>query len=318
MVIITHKALFVNSKKFKNWTMKKELNNQMADKMIKVGLTSRGTRMAECSDTLNISFCPDCGKYEITKAHLCRDRLCPICSWRLSLKRYAEMNEICTHLLKIYPNNKWAFMTLTVQNCDASLLDVTLKKMADSFNRMRQRKVFKDEVIGWARTVEVTFNKKTNEVHPHYHILLLWKEDTDTLHNGAILLNYWLSAARELMVSYKAQNIEDIKASVKDEEAADITGAVLETFKYTQKSTDLLNMPTKIFREFAVNMAGKRCISFGGVIKKALAELHITADDEIEELKEFTVCTNCGSAALSNALYKWSFAERSYLLNPEH
>ena len=320
-MIITQKAIFVNPKKYNNWSMKKELNAEMAEKMVKIGLSSRGQRMSECSTRIEINYCPQCGKYEITKAKLCRDRLCPICSWRLSLKRYADMSIVCNELLSLYPQNKWSFMTLTVKNCASAELGEVLKAMSEAFNRMRQRKIFKEEIIGWARTIEVTFNKETKELHPHFHILLLWDNiESEKQHerNKIELLNYWQYSARNLITSNKGQNIEDIKTKDNDIEQADITGAVLETFKYTQKSSDLLSMPTKIFYDFAQNMANKKAVTFGGVIKEMLKKLKINPDfDTVPEVEAYTICKNCGSADLSNYLYKWSYAERSYLLDTE-
>lgn len=320
-MIITQKAILVNSKKFDNWNMKKELNIQMADKLNNAGLTKRAERMSECSNTISIKLCPDCGRYEITKAMLCRDRLCPVCSWRLSLKRYSEMTNVCKEIITKYPDNQWSFMTLTVQNCEPGKLDEVLNKMAEAFNRMRQRKIYKEDILGWARTVEVTFNKEDNTLHPHYHVLIIWNKNVDVLHQGARLLNHWIASVRDLIVSIKAQHIEDIYGgnNVVDLADLDVTKAVLETFKYTQKTSQVLNMPTSIFYQFAQNIARKRTVSYGGLIKKQMQLLHYDINDEVpEKMEDLFICKNCGSASLSEALYKWSFAERSYLLAPQN
>lgn len=316
-MIISHSHIIVNPKKYEKWTMKKELNTRMAVKMLQAGFDDRARRMRECSDKVEISFCPDCGAYEITRAKLCRDRLCPVCSWRLSIKRYAEMSAVCAALIKDYPVNKWSLMTLTVQNCAPALLDQTLTNMAAAFNRMRQRKVFKQQILGWARTVEVTFNSKENTVHPHYHVLVMWAENSDIIQEGARLINHWIASCRDLMVSYKGQNIKEIDGSVKEAECQDITGAVLETFKYTQKASDLLSMPIGVFREYTKNMARKRAVAFGGLIKEYMQKLHFKMDDEADEIEPIKLCKNCGNAALSKAIYQWSFAERSYLLSTD-
>lgn len=307
--------------------MKKELNIQMADKLNNVGLTKRAERMSECSKEITIKLCPECGRYEITKAKLCRDRLCPVCSWRLSLKRYSEMMNVSKDIITEYPNNQWSFMSLTVQNCAPDKLDYVLNKMSEAFNRMRQRKIYKEDILGWARTVEVTFNKEDNTLHPHYHVLLIWNKNVNVLHQGARLLNHWVASVKDLIVSIKAQNIEDIynkdKADydVKGEEKADIdvTKAVLESFKYTQKASQALYMPTSIFYQYAQNIARKRTVSYGGLIKKQMKKLHYNINDDMPEtVEDMFICKNCGSTSLSEALYKWSFAERSYLLSPQN
>lgn len=319
MSIVSQRPKFDNPKKFMKWDDKKELNQKMAKQLLRAGFLKRSFRMKECSQNIHITTCKECGNYEITNAKLCRDRLCPICSWRLSVKRYAEMSKVCEELLKDYPDNEWSFLTLTVKNCEPSLLGATLGKMAESFNRMRQRKVFKDNIVGWARTVETTFNLSDNPVtvHPHFHVLIVWKLGVDRQTEGARLKNAWEYACKDLVVSYKGQHIEDIEANLAEEDGKDITGAVLETFKYTQKSSDLLSLPVGVFRDYAVSVEHKRMIAFGGIIKQYMKKLHFSMNDEAEEPQSITICKNCGNKNLSEAVYKWSFAERSYLFDPK-
>lgn len=288
----------------------------MAQKMLDAGYESRALRMHDCSDKVEIAFCPQCGKYEITKAKLCRDRLCPVCSWRLAIKRFSDMSTVCSALLKDYPENQWSFLTVTVQNCPPARLGATLSEMSAAYNRMRQRKVFKNSIAGWARTVEVTFNADDKTMHPHFHVLIMWQPGVDVLHEGAVLLNHWIASVRDLVVSYKGQNIEDVTGKQEKYEGVDLTAAVLETFKYTQKASEVLDMPISIFRDFVKNMQGKRAVAFGGLVKEYMRQLHIKTDDEPEDLEPYTLCANCGNTALSRALYKWSTAERSYLLDP--
>ena len=316
-MIIAQKQVLVNPKKYTKWNAKKELNQLMSERMNQAGYIDRARRMSECADKIEITFCPECGHYEVSRAKLCRDRLCPVCSWRLSVKRYAEMSAVCSALLTDYPHNRWSFMTLTVQNCAPEQLDYTLAQMAQAFNRMRQRKVFKENVCGWARTVEVTFNAATNTLHPHYHILIMWNIGSEVVESGARLLNNWLASCRDLLVSYKGQHIEEITGSHDEQAPEDITGAVLETFKYTQKTSDLLSMPLRVFRDYARHMARKRAVAYGGLIKEYMKKLHFRTDDEPGDAEEVTICKNCGNADLSRALYKWSFAERSYLFDIE-
>lgn len=318
MSIISQRPKLDNPKKFMKWDDKKKLNREMAMKLFKAGFMRRSSRMLDCSQKIQITECVKCGNYEITNAKLCRDRLCPICSWRLSVKRYAEMSKVCKELLKDYPDNEWSFLTLTVKNCEPSLLGATLGKMAESFNRMRQRKVFKDNIVGWARTVETTFNLSDSPVtvHPHFHVLIIWELGVDRQTEGARLKNAWEYACKDLVVSYKGQHIEDIEANLAEEDGRDITGAVLETFKYTQKSSDLLALPIGVFRDYAVSVEHKRMIAFGGIIKQYMQKLHFSMNDEPDEPQTITVCRNCGSEELSQAIYKWSFAERSYLFAP--
>lgn len=324
-MIIPSENTLVNPRKFDVWAEKKQLNTMMSDKMRRARMDMRAERMSQCADQIEITLCPKCGRYEISKAILCHDRLCPVCSWRLSLKRFAQMMQIVRALLDDHPTAPWSFMTLTVRNCAPDQLHYTLRRMAEAYNRMRQRKAFKGKIAGFARTVEVTYNASSNELHPHYHILIMWDDAADPLSDGARLLNAWIASCRDgLIASYKGQHIEDVDGSGVDDlshddllrqsTAEDLTRSVLETFKYTQKATDILKMPIPTFRAFADNMQGIRALSFGGLIKAYAARLGINEDEEATSIDApFSVCPYCRNPNLVDAVYKWAMSEHSYL-----
>ena len=52
---------------------------------------ARAYRMADCSKRIDYTYCPECGSMHIARTYLCRDRLCPLCQWRLSLQRIGDM-----------------------------------------------------------------------------------------------------------------------------------------------------------------------------------------------------------------------------------
>lgn len=332
-MILPQTLTLVNPRKFELWNEKKQLNAKISEKMKLAGMNVRARRVEECAAQFNISLCPNCGHYEVSRAVLCHDRLCPVCCWRLSLKRFATMMQLIGKLLKAYPNSRWSFMTLTVKNCVPERLNATLRKMSEAYNRMRQRKAFKRSLDGWARTVEVTYNAKTNELHPHFHVLVMWAAGADPIVDGARLLNNWVSSCRDdLIASYKAQDIEVIEDGNREvtheqllrqpspddiARSERLARSVLEAFKYTQKSSDLLEMPIEVFKAYADNMQGVRAVSFGGVLKEYAKALGIPEEERAAAEEGFTICPNCGSSAIAEAVYKWSFAQHSYLKVPE-
>lgn len=293
---------------FVKWSDKKKKNLIIARKMIDAGFKERGVRMQFCSQFLNMKTCPDCGKSVVSSANLCRDRLCPTCSWRLSLKRYAEM---CATFAFINESECFdaGFLTLTVKNCKPSDLRYTILKMSEAWNRMRNDRWMKDKIIGSAKSLEITYNEKSKTFHPHFHIIMLYKptsektmrQRTHELWDNACRLEYVPITDFRVIKSEDNTNIDN----------DDISGAILETFKYSVKSDELAPMPLDIFRSLIVGIGGIRTVSYTGIIKQARQKLGYKKD-ELEENEEIEIkkCP-CGSQMQEAILY-WSFSEKQY------
>lgn len=312
--IISENEKKVNRDIITKWTIKKDFALQLSEQLFRAGLKKRAYAIKYCGTELTMKKCEVCGKMEIQHTNLCRDKLCPVCSWRLAMKRFRRMSLILDNIASAYPEANFAFVTLTVKNCKMDKLSETLQEMSNGWNRLMSRKMMKSIVDGSAKSVEITYNEETREAHPHYHIILMSIYGNAKI-AGEYLKKEWLNAVR-LKTSKEAQNSQVI--SFKSEEThqkGDMLGAVLETFKYTQKTSDLLSMTVKDLRTYAEQVAGKRMISFTGMFKEyaKYMEYEDKADDEEWEFfvskKE---CDCCGSDKIIKVLYKWSFADCKY------
>lgn len=298
------------------WSNRKKINMEVSRRMKEAGFIKRAMLMEACGDTLSFNKCPDCGKSALTSANFCRDRLCPTCAWRLSLRRYAEM--CCTMGMlsdSIKPEGA-AFLTLTVKNCYPDELRETLDKMAKAWNRMLARRKIKPLFDGWARSVEVTYNRKTATFHPHYHVILILSDKGYAMEEGRmreLLSDAWYAS---LQTDYRPitdytviDHLGDGLALADDEE---LHKAILETYKYTVKSDDVLDMPLGAFRSFVNGLAGVRVSSFGGCIKEARKRLGY-GDEDMEEADAGadTPCPDCG-AEMRQVILKWSFEDKKY------
>lgn len=312
MNIITHKKFRVKSQTTKidsitqKWQDKKIKSTNMARKLIRAGFEERGQRMLNCSTQLVYSKCLDCGDLRIKHATLCRDKLCPICSWRLSLQRFANMTKLMRYIMFTYPEYKYAFITLTVPNCEPSQLRQTMKKMSTAWNRLTNRKAIKECVAGWARSVEITYNPHTRTCHPHYHIIAMVRSLSDAYE----IQMTWLQTNRMGAID-RAQMTEMINAGSLEIDSSEMLSAVLETYKYSVKSKDLDTMPLKEFREFVGNVNGMRMTSFGGILKEEKANLQLEFE-EAEEGDEYRVCSRCGGDNVIDAICQWSFKDQVY------
>ena len=293
------------------WTQHKAQCPEIARKLAAAGYPSRAWRVEHCGEKLYYTFCQRCGKSHVTGEDLCRDRFCPVCTWRLSMRRFARMVQIVDGLRHEHADSEWAFVTLTVENCKPSELGRTLDEMAHAWDIIMRRKATRESIIGWARSLEVTYNQQTHTLHPHYHVLCLMApgySGTDTY-----LQNAWISTV-DLRAVPKAQDTQRVQCLAADQTGDDpdaVVSAILETYKYTVKSKDLQEMPLKIFRELSEGLKNRRMVAFGGVVKQYAKTLDIDVEDEEtedadEEAEDLARCAECGSTRVIQIVGAWT------------
>lgn len=279
------------------WTEKKQDARRMAEKLRKIGEFRRADRMTQCAEILSGERCVECGHIHISRTQLCRDRVCPVCTWRLSMKRFSNMAQIMDALRNAYPGAHWQFVTLTAKNCTPASLGATIDEMSRAWNCIASRKTFKRSIVGWARALEITYNAKSRTLHPHYHMLLMWREGATP--SETYLTGEWC-AATHLVTSPKAQNSQMIRprADTWNSTEDPITDAVLETYKYSVKSSDLQEMPLSVFRAAVEALKGRRLVAFGGMVKDyarmmQLEDMDTPDEDDDQTPESLSRCTKC-------------------------
>lgn len=286
---------------FKEWNERKAQSKVLATRLHRLGYEARATRMLNCAEYIVFNECSSCGKKEIATAMLCRDRLCPTCLWRLSRRRFVEMNKVVESMKSAILSNDIhvSMLTLTVRNCKLSELSSTISAMSAAWHNLSRRVAFK-RVCGWARNLEITFNKQTREVHPHFHILLLWRGAVDVSKEFyKTLRNEWSHCMKTdysaIVHHEQAYIIEGDRKTV--DVNGDITPILLECSKYAMKATDIPRMKDDELRLFIAAIKGVRFVSYGKDIKKARQALGFK-DEELtdgeEENKGKVVCS-CGN-----------------------
>lgn len=288
------------------WRIKKAHAQRIAAVLRSIGEISRSNRMSSCANYIVARECKDCGAIHVIGTKLCRDRMCPICNWRLSMRRFASMYTVLDGLITAYPESRWCFMTLTVKNCLPQQLSETLDEMSRMWNSIASSPKFKDRYAGWARSVEITYNKETRTLHPHYHIILMTHEG---MKPNEYVIHRWLEGCK-LTTNKAAQDIRDIRS--KDIESDIPVSAILECYKYAIKTSELEDMPVSIFRETDKAIRHRRLVSYGGMIKDyaKLCEIkqldNATEEDEEEAAALINKCVRCGSKQLVELTAEWS------------
>ena len=276
----------------------------------------RVIRMADCSKIISYVYCPACGSMHIAKAWLCRDRLCPTCAWRLSLKRIWEMTQTLNYL-SIWQDSacKVAMLTLTMKNVKLADIDKAITEMLDAWKLMTKRRPFKAAVKGFCRSVELT--KGTNGTwHPHIHALLWF----DVSYQCDIKQKEWAEMWRQsLKVDYIP--IVDIRAAYsKNNNVSDtwdkLLSATVEATKYVMKNDILLQCSPKQLVELAAALKNKLLVSYGGIIRDARRALKLKDKDQPDEISERTLeCPKC-SAEMLEVTFAWAESANVYELNP--
>jgi plasmid rolling circle replication initiator protein Rep len=198
-------------------------------------------------------------------------------------------------IVRDYPSARYIFLTLTVKNCELSELRETLAWMNKSWKRMTERKGF--PAIGFARSTEVT-KAEDGKVHPHFHALLMVEPGYFAGKNYLTQADWTELWRKSLRVDYTPiVNVKAVKKRRKRTEGQDkqilpsdgsdaseailavsdeISSAIVETFKYSIKPSDLIGTGSEADREWLVGLTDQlhktRSISLGGVFKNYLSE----------------------------------------------
>lgn len=306
----------------KKWMEHKVSAQLMSDKMLEAKLYTRSARMRDCASQVAYTVCRKCGRKHVTHANLCRDRMCPLCNWRLSMRRYTQMVQIVDGLRKRYPESCWQMCSLTVANCNPSQLNSVMTEMMRAWNYIASRPKTKERIKGWARSIEITY-PRANEVHPHIHLLMLWEEGWSP---DNYIIDMWINSVRrhatksaqeqhQVMVKseYEIKDVEVIP-SIYDKPEQDkidaLKSAVLETYKYAIKGSDLSSMPVGVFKQVDSAIKGRRLVAFGGVVKEFAKELDVQIDSPEEpstsDADELEKCMACGSTQVVQVVGAWT------------
>ena len=268
---------FKNSAK---WAHMKGASRKMAGRLFAVGLKDMAARMWQCGDYL-IVHPNTTGEVVADSPMLCHDRLCAVCSWLLSRRRFAEMMAVFNALSpEIIENGyKATMLTLTIRNMPLHDLRRSIDAMADAWHNLIRREAFR-EVVGWARSLEITYNKQADTYHPHMHVILMWRHYDDTPLMSEYIRDAWRKSAK---LDYEPQT--DIRP-VYSADSADgelskgsIIKSALEAFKYAVKPDSAADVPQKDLFEFAGAIKGVRFVSYGKAIKRARQALGFKNDD---------------------------------------
>lgn len=252
----------ISDKKNKNEKLLKIAEKLISDK--KINMTKKTTeRIKDCATYLEFLADRNLENLKLKSGIFCKNRFCPICSKKKSIKNACEI-KIITDYISCELKRKFLFVTLTAPNVCGNELDKEITKYNLAFKKLVERKIFKKAIKGYLRKLEVTYNKKTNMYHPHFHIVL--SVTSSYFVNDYIKRDCWLKNWQEVMQDNSITQVDVRRFKKNNDDKLD--KSILEITKYIAKDSNYLT-DEKVFENFYNALKSKKELSFSGDFKIA-------------------------------------------------
>lgn len=319
-----------------------------ADPSESVAWDVRGDKVESCATAPTFRRCQaeDGSKLlTLSKANFCRDRLCPMCQWRRSLKMGAQARAVvaeCNLRKKLRDRSeygyKWLLLTLTQRNVDGPDLPAEITRVLKAFKALTRSDEWQAAIKGWLRVLEVTHNTDRKDrwydtYHPHLHVLLCVNR---SYFKSAAYLSHkdWVSLWQRYIKQEDPPQVdihlvkarEDTKdkdfdkGDPKLEEEA-LGKAVAEVTKYASKPGCYLlpgdlDLTTSTVVTLATALHGRRLAAWGGLCKDVASALDLDSlegGDLIHIDDEATAADPEAGAVAEYIEYNWALGIRNYV-----
>lgn len=253
------------------------------------------------------------GEKKLIKANTCHVRLCPMCMWRRALKAYREMRVVYDYIQKDVEDSKFLLLTLTQKNVTSEELGQELDKILYAFNKLTKKKEIKKFCLGFVRSLEITYNKKTDTYHPHIHLLI---HTTNKLYAGRNYLSKqdYIKLWREVAELGYDPNIDIRRFKPKDKNK--VGKELAEICKYSVKPSDYIyvhdeSLTKRVTKVLDRDLSGRRLLSYGGTVREARKKLLFS--DDISENDDIMMTEDVQADEQGYIeLYQWHFGEEQY------
>lgn len=230
-----------------------------------IKITDKGIiRCANCGDFCMFLATKNYDKTKLYSANFCGNRFCPMCAKRKALKDMVALDCMTKWILE-KKERRFIFLTLTVPNVCADALDDKIREMNYAYDKFVRRKSFKKAVKGYVKKLELTYNKKADSYHPHFHVLLSVSKGYFSNMNQYVKRDKWLSEWQTVMNDNDITQV-DIRSFRENNDKEQ--KAILELAKYIAKDSQYMESD-EAFITFYNSLHKKRAFTFGGEFKEA-------------------------------------------------
>lgn len=299
------------------WREHKVESLLLSDSYKRLGRSRIRERVRNCGTFLAFKRFED-AKIKLHQAYFCKDRLCPMCAWRRSLKVFGQVAKIM-NTGKNEKKLRYVFLTLTLKNVEAEELSPTIDLMTDAFVKLKRRKPFKNAVVGWLRVLEIAYNPKRKDFHPHFHVILAVEPDYFSKDNQHYLSQEkWCKLWRKsLKIDYNPiVDIRAVKASKQDNSVAEMAKYSVKSNSYLirDKKGEIIEPDTDfIVNTLNISLRNRRLIAMGGILKDIHQRLNMD-DMEDGNLINADIEENNEELKYTIETYAWSVGVGDYTL----
>lgn len=294
-----------------------EIYKMTKEKKLNLISDSRLFDLEHCADTLLFMQNAE-GKKKLKSANFCRLRLCPMCQWRRSLKMFGQVKKITDKILESDKSIRFIFGTFTIRNCDAKDLEACIDNLNKKFRYLvassltfAPAKKLKQNLLGYLKAVEVTYNTKDKTYHPHLHVIFAVRNTFFSSSKYYMSKKEWINLWQQALgVDYKPQT--DIRA-IKSGTAK----AVAEVAKYPVKTAPILSLPddeaVEVLKTLTLSLHKKRFVAYGGIFKTIKQELKLTDVETDKDLVNVDTEQQERFNAITAVLFKYNFKFGCYI-----
>lgn len=296
---------------------------------------SRINRMENCINLLafeveNMEY--DCRK-RLKKAYFCKDRMCTVCQRRRSLLLFQQNKKIFDRWMEevraIGAKPAFILLTLTTPNSQEDDLSAAITEMMKGFHRLFELKAL-DFVKGFFRTLETTYNAKSDTYNPHIHVILGVHESYFS--HGYLSQKTWLelwkrSVRRSDVQIIDVRRVRAKKGSPKSEDSpeSDAIKGILETSKYCVKPMDYITSSGKkgatkyqvkeqVLEVLAENLKARKLISRGRAFSRIEKEMKLEDSDDADLIKIGEEDQNEDFQPMYEVMWRWLSGSEKYQL----
>jgi plasmid rolling circle replication initiator protein Rep len=298
----------------------------------------KARRVSECANYTEFQRHDPDGQHSgpwltLHTANFCRNRLCPMCGWRRSLKLGSQAREVVAEANRQKVSRdgvayKWLLVTFTVKNVTGPELGRTIDQLHKAAHNMAKTKRWKAAVKGWLRATEVTHNTDVKSAsfdtfHPHLHFLLCvnsrYFKSADYIPQKEWKAMWERAAGLSYDAQVNVKAVKDLENDPTKESKTSLGGALAEVTKYVCKPQGVVTWenPEMAVRTVLVldrMLDGRRLTSWGGVLKEAAAKLKLDSIENGDLVHVESESEDKDANAIADYVaFNWSVGVSDYL-----
>ena len=231
---------------------------------------------------------------------------------------FGQVQTITDKILERDKSTRFLFATFTVKNVDAENLETCINILNNKFLYLVSRnktfapaKKLKQNLLGYLKAVEVTYNTKDKTYHPHLHVIFAVKSTFFKNKQNYMTKKEWINLWQQALgVDYKPQT--DIRA-IKFGTAK----AVAEVAKYPVKTAPILSLnddeAVEVLKTLTLSLHKKRFVAYGGIFKTIKQELKLQDVETDKDLVNTDIEQQERFNAVTAVLFKYNFKFGCYI-----